>query len=167
MFFHSLYLQHKAPVSAKHTEGWSESRCPPLGEEMCQLAGGAGAQPPKAHYHTNMHLSLPYGFMGSSCGSRVCEVSPQVVTRPLCTQGRRRFPLNRQRDEESKEPAELTQHLAVLWPAYSSWSWIRSWKDNETHPPVSSVNTLCSSTYACFSTKTLETVILTRLTELR
>lgn len=62
MFFHSLYLQRKAPVSVKHTEGWSERRCPPLGEEMCQLAGGAGAQPPKAHYHTNMHLLCLMGL---------------------------------------------------------------------------------------------------------
>lgn len=41
----------------------------------------------------------------------------------------------------------------------TSSSWMRSWEDIETHPPYSSLSTPCSSRYAHFSIKILQSDI--------
>lgn len=67
------------------------------------------------------------------------------------------------RNRESKGLTEPTQHLTVHWPVCSSSGWIRSCENSEIHSPDSSLSTLCTSRYAYFSIKMLQTVIPGRM----
>lgn len=63
-----------------------------------RCANWRGEQKPSLQKPVPTQTCTSHCLMGSSCAPHVCGVSPQVVTGPLCTQGRR-FPLKRQRRE--------------------------------------------------------------------
>ena len=94
--FHSLCLSTRH-LSVQNTLKADQRGIAHPWEKRC--ASRQGEQKPSLQKPIPTQTHTFHCFVGASSALCVCEVSPPVVMGPVCTQGRRRCPLERQRRE--------------------------------------------------------------------